>query len=56
MSDETHAARCTECGGIVPVPTDVSAGELLVCEHCGVELEVISTAPLELNIFEEEEK
>lgn len=56
MSDETHATPCTECGGAVPVPTDASPGELVICDHCGVELEVISMSPVELSIFEEEEK
>jgi lysine biosynthesis protein LysW len=56
VSEETHACRCTECGEAVPVPVDVTAGELIVCDHCGVELEVVGTSPMELAIFEEEEK
>lgn len=56
MSKETHATHCTECGGAVPVPVDATPGELIICDHCGVELEVLSMTPLELAIFEEEEK
>ena len=38
------------------VPDDVLEGELIVCDHCGVELEVLSMNPPKLAIFEEEEK
>jgi len=48
--------NCPECTTPVAVPTDVLEGELIVCEHCGVELEVLSLQPPELAIFEEEEK
>jgi alpha-aminoadipate/glutamate carrier protein LysW len=47
---------CTECGRPVSVPADATPGELVVCDHCGVELEVTSMDPLTVAIFEEEEK
>lgn len=47
---------CPECGAPVAVPADALAGELIVCDHCGVELEVHSLDPAELRLFEEEEK
>ena len=49
-------ANCPECREPVDAPKDLLEGELLVCDHCGVELEVLSTTPLELALFEEEEK
>ncbi len=54
MSEPSPA--CTECGQPVPVPSDATPGELVICDHCGVELEVVSIQPLTLAIFEEEEK
>lgn len=54
MSDPSPP--CTECGQPVTVPSDATPGELVVCDHCGVELEVTSMTPLALAIFEEEEK
>jgi len=40
----------------VQVPDDALEGELLVCDHCAVELELVSRAPVRLEVFEEEEK
>ncbi len=50
------ATPCPECGGPVEVPADALPGELLVCDACGVELELVSTDPVALAVFEEEEK
>ena len=47
---------CPECTTAVAVPSDVLEGELIVCDHCGVELEVLATDPAKIAIFEEEEK
>ncbi len=38
--------ECVECGGEVGVPEDVMRGEILVCQDCGVELEVVELDPL----------
>ena len=50
------AAKCPECDASVDVPTDAVAGEMIYCESCGVELELSSTDPVVLDLFEEEEK
>jgi len=47
---------CTECGQSVAVPSDATPGELVICDHCGVELEVTSMDPPAVAVFEEEEK
>jgi alpha-aminoadipate carrier protein LysW len=51
-----EAAACPACGVDVPMPYGVVVGEVLVCAHCGAEVEVISLEPLLLEFFEEEEK
>ncbi|MBK6768829.1 MAG: lysine biosynthesis protein LysW [Ardenticatenales bacterium] len=51
-----EVAACPACGIDVPTPKDVVVGEVLVCAHCGAEIEVISLAPILLEFFEEEEK
>jgi lysine biosynthesis protein LysW len=40
----------------VTVPDDAIEGELLVCDHCAVELELVSRDPIRIEVFEEEEK
>ena len=41
-------AECPICAAQVRVSTGTIAGELLVCDDCGAELEVIDTDPVEL--------
>ena len=48
--------NCPECTTDVAIPGDVLEGELLICDHCGVGLEVLSLDPPEIAVFEEEEK
>lgn len=49
--------HCPECEALVDVEEgEVEEGEVLSCPECGVDLEVISTNPLELNLLEEEEE
>ena len=38
--------ECVECGAELTVPEDVMQGEILPCPECGADLEVISVAPL----------
>jgi len=47
--------NCPDCGADVD-GTDAALGEILVCEGCGADLEVISTDPLTLEVYEQEEK
>jgi alpha-aminoadipate carrier protein LysW len=48
-------ANCPECGTPVDQP-DPKLGEVLVCAGCGADLEVISTDPLTVEVYEQEEK
>jgi alpha-aminoadipate/glutamate carrier protein LysW len=48
------AAVCTECDNPLDIDVDqVEEGETLQCDECGVELEVVSSDPLELMALEE---
>ena len=47
---------CPECGASVDLDFDVVEGEIITCEECGAELEVISANPLELALAPEEEE
>ena len=41
-------SECPVCAAEVEVADDAIAGELLVCEDCGVELELLSIEPVQL--------
>ena len=49
-------AHCPECEALIDLDTDeVEEGELVSCPECGVDLEVISTNPVELRLDEDDE-
>lgn len=39
-------AKCVVCEAEVTVPENCCEGELIVCQDCGTELEVVSLNPL----------
>jgi alpha-aminoadipate carrier protein LysW len=48
------AVVCPECDNPITVdPDEVEEGESVVCDECGMELEVVSVDPLELAPVEE---
>lgn len=46
---------CPECDADVHVDTDADKGDILSCEECGTDLEVVGLDPVELDIVEEED-
>ena len=49
-------AHCPECEALINLDTDeVVEGELVSCPECGVDLEVISTNPVELRLDDDDE-
>lgn len=49
--------HCPECDALVDIEQDeVEEGQLLSCPECGVDLEVVSTNPVEVELVEEEEE
>jgi alpha-aminoadipate carrier protein LysW len=50
-------AVCPECEADVEIDEfDVDKGEIISCPECGVELEVVGLAPLELALAPEDEE
>ena len=43
---------CPECDADVHVEIDVDKGEVVDCEECGIQLEVVGLDPVELDIVE----
>jgi alpha-aminoadipate carrier protein LysW len=45
---------CPECDADVHVDTDADKGDVISCEECGTDLEVVGLDPVELDLVEEE--
>ena len=45
---------CPECDADVHVDTDADKGDIISCEECGTDLEVVGLDPVELDIVEED--
>ena len=48
--------ECLECAADVPIPEDAMQNELIVCPDCGVELEILSLDPLQVDYAPEVEE
>ncbi len=46
---------CPECGAEI-IENNLELGELIVCEECGSELEVVGLSPLKLELAPEEDE
>jgi len=44
---------CPECSEEVYVDADSEQGDLVSCDECGTELEIVGLDPIELDIHEE---
>ena len=45
---------CPECSEEVYVDSDAEQGDVVSCDECGTELEVVGLDPLELDVYEED--
>lgn len=41
--------ECPECAAEISLPQDVMQNEIMTCSDCGIELEIISLDPLEVD-------
>tara|TARA_A100000164_G_C21944513_1_gene792811 strand:+ start:9765 stop:9941 length:177 start_codon:yes stop_codon:yes gene_type:complete len=53
---EVHMSECPVCGTKIDLPDDVEENEIIDCETCGAELEVISLNPIKFEEAPEEEE
>ena len=49
-------SECTVCGARLALAEDILVGELIECEDCGSELEIVSTDPLQIEEAPEAEE
>lgn len=47
-SNVMKRTSCPECDADIEIADNVVMGEIVPCEECGVELEIMSVDPLEL--------
>ncbi|HYY56564.1 MAG TPA: hypothetical protein VE842_04475 [Pyrinomonadaceae bacterium] len=45
---------CPDCDADVHVDTDADKGDVVSCEECGTDLEIVGLDPVELDIVEED--
>jgi alpha-aminoadipate carrier protein LysW len=45
---------CPDCDADVHVDTDADKGDIVSCEECGTDLEIVGLDPVELDIVEED--
>lgn len=46
---------CPECDADVHVDMETDKGEIVSCEECGTDLEIVGLDPVELDVVEEED-
>ena len=47
-------ANCPECSEEVYVDADTEQGDVVTCDECGSDLEVVGLDPVELDLYEED--
>lgn len=47
---------CPECSEDVYVDAESEQGDIVSCDECGVDLEVVGLDPFELDLYEEKDK
>lgn len=50
----TKTIQCPDCENVIIVPDDAQVGDLVECENCGNEFEIISLSPLQVTMVVEE--
>lgn len=49
------ATACPECEEKVFVDAESEQGDIVTCEECGADLEVVGLDPIELDLYEEKD-
>lgn len=52
--EEVPTGTCPDCDADVHVDTDADKGDIIDCDDCGIQLEVVGLDPVELDMVEEE--
>lgn len=50
MNEQTPSTiKCLDCDAPIKLTLPLEMGDVLVCDECGVELEIVNTTPAELD-------
>lgn len=49
-----NTITCEVCGGVVELDKELDIGELVFCEACGAEYEILNNDPWDIALLEEE--
>ena len=50
----TKTIKCPDCEEVVIIPDDGQVGEIIECNNCAAEMEIISTNPPQVSLIVEE--
>jgi lysine biosynthesis protein LysW len=50
------STQCSECDEEIEIPGRARLGQKIICSHCGAQLEVVATDPLEVEIAQEDDE
>ena len=48
------SVKCLDCKTEIEIQGEVVVGDILECQNCGTEMEIVKNDPVELRIIEEE--
>ena len=54
MADANNKIICPDCGAEITQPEGMTVGDILECQECGTEVEVVSLEPLQYRELVEE--
>src|SRR5688572_6352460 len=54
-SSRMASTQCCECDEEIEVAGRIRLGQKIICNHCGAQLEVVATDPLEIDIAADED-
>lgn len=52
----TNTTHCPECDASISIPANAMQNELISCPDCGVELEIVSLDPIQVELAPEVEE
>lgn len=52
--EKAQVVTCRDCQEEINLIKGVEVGEIIECQNCGAEMEILNTKPIEVSLIEEE--